>query len=117
MKIRRLFLLVVLALSTGTCASVTPELLAPALGPEGVTFAYYEPGARSVAVAGTFNGWAPNEVHMEQDAGVWMVTIPLESGEYPFMYVINGEQWITPPKADDFVPDGFGQTNGVVIVP
>jgi hypothetical protein len=32
------------------------------------------------------------------------------------MYLIDGTRWITPPLAEDFVIDGFGQTNGVVIV-
>jgi hypothetical protein len=32
------------------------------------------------------------------------------------MFVIDGTQWITPPLADDFVDDGFGARNGVVVV-
>jgi hypothetical protein len=32
------------------------------------------------------------------------------------MFVIDGERWITPPLADDFVDDGFGSRNGVVVV-
>jgi len=30
--------------------------------------------------------------------------------------LIDGTRWITPPLAEDFVTDGFGQANGVVIV-
>jgi hypothetical protein len=33
------------------------------------------------------------------------------------MYVVDGETWVVPPMAADFVTDGFGNTNGVVIVP
>ena len=33
-----------------------------------------------------------------------------------FMFVIDGSRWVTPPLADDFVDDGFGSKNGVVIV-
>ena len=47
---------------------------------------------------------------------LWSVIVPLHAGEYPFMYVIDGVEWITPPQAEDFVTDGFGQTNGVVVV-
>ena len=50
------------------------------------------------------------------EGALWSVMVPLTPGEYPFMYVIDGGQWITPPHAEDFVTDGFGQTNGVVIV-
>lgn len=51
-----------------------------------------------------------------QGSGIWSVDVPLAEGEYSFMYVIDGMQWMTPPQAEDFVTDGFGQTNGVVIV-
>lgn len=50
------------------------------------------------------------------EGALWSVTVPLKAGEYSFMYVIDGRQWITPPQAEDFVTDGFGQINGVVIV-
>ena len=40
----------------------------------------------------------------------------LPAGEHLFMFVADGNRWITPPLADDFVDDGFGSRNGVVIV-
>lgn len=49
-------------------------------------------------------------------SSLWSVDVPLAQGEYTFMYVIDGVRWITPPHAEDFVTDGFGQTNGVLIV-
>jgi hypothetical protein len=49
-------------------------------------------------------------------SGRWSVDVPLKEGEHTFMYLIDGIRWITPPLAEDFVTDGFGQTNGVVIV-
>lgn len=49
-------------------------------------------------------------------SSVWLVDVPLPEGEHTFMYVIDGVRWMTPPQAEDFVTDGFGQTNGVVIV-
>jgi len=113
----RFFILIVLVMGLVGCTTERLEPLPPAAGPGGVKFSHYEPQAQSVAVAGAFNGWAPDNALMVQDAGLWMVTIVLQPGEHPFMYVIDGKQWITPPQADDFVPDGFGQTNGVVIVP
>jgi hypothetical protein len=32
------------------------------------------------------------------------------------MYVVDGIQWISPEVAEDFVDDGFGVKNGVVVV-
>jgi hypothetical protein len=48
--------------------------------------------------------------------GVWSLVIPLPPGEHSFMYVVNDTQWLTPPQADDYVEDGFGNRNGLVIV-
>lgn len=50
------------------------------------------------------------------DGALWSVIVPLNEGEHTFMYLIDGSQWVTPPQAEDFVTDGFGQINGVVIV-
>jgi hypothetical protein len=49
-------------------------------------------------------------------AGPWSVEIVLPAGEHKFMYVIDGRRWLTPPTADEFVDDGFGQVNGVKVV-
>ena len=53
---------------------------------------------------------------MRDGTGLWSVDVPLREGEYTFMYLVDGKQWVTPPMAEDFVTDGFGQTNGVLIV-
>lgn len=91
----------------------------PIPGPEGVRFAVLLPNARSVALAGVFNEWSATAHPMRRQgsAGVWMIVVPLGAGDHPFMYVVDGQQWLTPPAADDFVPDGFGQLNGLVVVP
>ena len=81
-----------------------------------VLFSVSMPEARSVAVAGSFNGWSPIAHPMRNAGGQWSVSIPLPAGEHKFMYVIDGKTWITPPDADEFVDDGFGQINGVIVV-
>lgn len=48
--------------------------------------------------------------------GLWSVVVPLPEGEHAFMYLIDGTRWIAPPLAQDFVTDGFGNTNGIVVV-
>jgi hypothetical protein len=48
--------------------------------------------------------------------GRWTLVVPLPPGEYQFMYVIDGKQWLTPPLAEDYLDDGFGQKNGVLSV-
>lgn len=85
---------------------------------KGVIFSLVAPTARSVAVAGSFNGWSAQSHSMQakNGDGNWSLEMSLPPGEYQFMYVVDGQRWVTPPVADDFVKDGFGQKNGVVVV-
>lgn len=76
-----------------------------------------QPGARSVSVAGDFNGWNPAQTKLERaDGGIWTVTIPLKPGRYEYMFVVNGKQWIADPLAAEDAGDGFGAHNAVLDV-
>ena len=109
-------LCMVVGLSACTKAIKKPELPKPVAG--GVRFALLAPEAKQVSLVGSFNGWAgeATQLKMRDGTGLWSVDVPLGEGEYTFMYLVNGTQWVTPPMAEDFVTDGFGQTNGVLIV-
>jgi 1,4-alpha-glucan branching enzyme len=93
-----------------------PELPKAVAG--GVRFKLLAPEAKQVSLVGSFNGWAgeANQMKMSNGTGLWSVDVPLRAGEYTFMYLVDGKRWVTPPMAEDFVMDGFGQTNGVLIV-
>jgi 1,4-alpha-glucan branching enzyme len=93
-----------------------PELPKPVAG--GVRFVLLAPEAKKVALVGSFNGWAEEatKMKMRDGTGLWSVDVPLREGEYTFMYLVDGKRWITPPMAQDFMTDGFGHTNGIVIV-
>ncbi|MDH3504926.1 MAG: isoamylase early set domain-containing protein [Nitrospirota bacterium] len=83
----------------------------------GVEFSLVHSGAQSVAVVGDFNDWSrSSHLLARKDGDRWSGVVPLSSGEHVFMFVVNGEQWVVPPVADDYVEDGFGQKNGVVVV-
>ena len=76
-----------------------------------------QPGARSVSVAGDFNGWDPAQTKLERsDGGVWTATIPLKPGRYQYMFVIDGKQWMADPLAAEEATDGFGAQNAVLDV-
>lgn len=76
-----------------------------------------QPGARSVAVAGDFNGWNPSQTKLERtEGGVWTATIALKPGRYQYMFVIDGKQWIADPLAAEGTGDGFGSQNAVLDV-
>ena len=76
-----------------------------------------QPGARTVQVAGDFNGWNPARTSLEQISnGAWAITIPLEPGRYEYMFVVDGHQWIADPFAAEQNDDGFGSRNAVLDV-
>lgn len=85
----------------------------------GVRFSLSVPTAKTVAVVGSFNGWSSTAHIMTRvgSNGFWTAVVPLAGGEHAFMYLVDGTTWVVPPAAEDFVTDGFGNTNGVVIVP
>ena len=89
----------------------------PTVTPVGVRFVLDRPGARGVALAGTFNRWSVSSHPLSRDAGGWWsVVVPLPPGEHHFMFVVDGTEWTTPPFADEYADDGFGAKNGVVVV-
>lgn len=74
-----------------------------------------QPQAGSVAVAGDFNGWNPVRTPLHQtDGGVWTATIPLKPGRYHYMFVVDGQRWLTDPLAAEVSLDGFGAQNAVL---
>jgi len=76
-----------------------------------------EPQARSVAVAGDFNGWQPQETPLERtEDGAWTVTLHVKPGRYHYMFVVDGQEWITDPFAGEYSSDGFGAKNAVLDV-
>ncbi len=78
------------------------------------TFKYEE--ADIVYLSGTFNDWAPADITMEKENGIWIVRLKLEPGYYEYKYVVNGEKWIEDPEAPAFVDDGFGGKNGAFVL-
>ena len=115
-RILLLNLLLSLTLLAGCAARLEPH--APTSEAGGVRFTVKVASARSVAVAGAFNGWSATSHPMARigSEGPWSLVIPLAPGEQPFMYVVDGTQWLSPPQADDYLDDGFGNRNGVVVV-
>lgn len=76
-----------------------------------------QPSARTVQVAGDFNGWNPTRTPLEQiSTGAWTVTIPLKPGRYEYMFVVDEQQWIADPFAAEQEDDGFGSRNAVLDV-
>lgn len=59
---------------------------------ERVEFRFFRPHARSVCLAGDFNGWRWNEMWMShQPDGYWAIGLTLRPGVYKFRYCADGE--------------------------
>ncbi|HEY6222600.1 MAG TPA: isoamylase early set domain-containing protein [Gemmatimonadales bacterium] len=76
------------------------------------------PGARSVEVVGSFTDWRPGAVVLRDDDhdGIWRASVVLPVGEHEYMFVVDGERWITDPLAGRYVDDGFGRENALIFV-
>ena len=115
-----------LALAAGLAAilllSRSPRSHAPLPGvAQGIAqFVGQFPGARSVEVVGSFNNWSRGLLHLRDDDhdGIWHAAAVLPAGQHEYMFVVDGERWVTDPLAGRFVDDGFGagRENSVIIV-
>ncbi len=95
---------------------------APQLGPVAITeilveFSLDAPGATTVAVAGDFSGWESIFILDDADGdGIWTGRIPITPGVHQYMFVIDGTEWVTDPRAQRYSDDGFGNRNAVLAV-
>jgi hypothetical protein len=105
------------SISFGAGRAVVAPASAVALPPVLVRLVIMQPGAKSVQVAGDFNGWMPSRTPLEQiSEGAWAVTIPLKPGRYAYMFVVDGQRWVADPFAAEQKDDGFGSRNAVIEV-
>lgn len=79
-------------------------------------FAYTDPLATAVFVAGSFNDWKPDVHVLTQTAlGNWQIELPLAPGRYEYLFVVDGN-WTPDPLARESVPNPHGGFNSVVQV-
>ena len=83
-----------------------------------VQFVFADRNANSVAVSGDFNNWQPEGVLLRDldGDGVWTGFVALRPGSHKYMFIVDGERWVTDPGAERYVDDGFGMQNAVITV-
>lgn len=81
-----------------------------------IRFVYFDDEAESLEVAGDFNNWEPVALRREYSEGkqFWTGMLPVQRGEHRYMFVRNGEEWVTDPLAEVQQDDGFGNKNAVL---
>ena len=52
------------------------------------------PGARSVALVGSFNRWdtSVHQLTLKPD-GWWTISLTLAPGKYPYLFIVDGVPW------------------------
>lgn len=75
------------------------------------------PTAKSVAVAGSFNGWNPARTPLKPAGqGKWVGELTGVTGRHEYLFVVDG-QWMLDPKAKESVQNPFGGRNSVLVAP
>jgi hypothetical protein len=92
---------------------VKPVAVAAPVEPK-VRIEFSRPGAHSVAVAGSFNSWQPEQASTTGNGG-WVKELTVGPGRYEYMLVVDG-QWMADPNAKEFAPNPFGGHNSVLVV-
>ena len=57
-----------------------------------------------------------NDMHIENGLVGALADLELASGTYEYRFVVDGK-WITDPRCAHTVPNAFGETNSLLIVP
>jgi hypothetical protein len=104
---------------SAAASSEDSSQLAATNEPVPVRFVLPAAGATQVAVAGEFNDWDASRTLLNDDDGdgVFHTTLSLGRGAYAYMFVVDGERWVTDPFADAYRDDGFGNRNAVLRIP
>lgn len=81
-----------------------------------VELKFTAPKARSVSVAGSFNGWDSRRDPLSKESGgVWRVSLSLSAGRYEYRFVVDG-QWQEDPGAKESASNPYGGRNSVLVV-
>jgi len=98
-------------LKTGDVANIIAE--EEGVSMKKVEFQLDAPDAKSVRIAGEFNGWSGTL--MENDGNLWKISLDLLPGAYQYKFIVDGN-WISDPKNPYKSPDGFQGFNSIIKV-
>ncbi len=81
-----------------------------------VRFGLFNPEARDVCLAGSFNGWDPRAHPLQRDSlGDWSIELALPPGEHRYRLIVDGE-WCDDPAAQRLVANPFGGFDALIQV-
>ena len=71
------------------------------------------PDAKVVTVAGSFNGWNPDNFILVKKDGSWTFPIYLKPGKYTYKFRVDGK-WVLDPGNDIWEENEYGTGNSVL---
>lgn len=106
----------VLAVGVGVLVVRLPARQAPLAAPRvEVELQLAGEQARTVAVAGDFNGWDTASMKRGED-GVWRIRLSLSPGRYQYAFLVDDARWLADPRAATVVDSGYGGADSVLDV-
>jgi serine protease AprX len=83
-----------------------------------IVFVYHDDEARSVSLAGDFNGWNEGANPLQRDAsGLWLAKLQTPPpGTYQYKFVVDEKRWTEDPSNGLKRSDGFGGLNSVLVL-
>lgn len=81
-----------------------------------VTVCVRAEGAREVLLKGDFTGWREGIALRPLGDGRWTATLRLLPGDYEYRLLVDGA-WRDDPDATRRVPNPFGSSNCVLVIP
>lgn len=82
-----------------------------------IFFKYHAPEAKTVFLAGTFNGWNVSATPLKKDKeGNWFTKMELFPGTYEYLYVVDGEWWRDDPNCKMHQYNKYGGQNCILCV-
>jgi hypothetical protein len=79
-------------------------------------FVIYQPGAKQVAITGSFTKWKAVPMKKTGSSGYWEITLDLPVGEYRYSYILEGNRQLADPTVLTREKDDFGGENSVLEV-
>jgi serine protease AprX len=92
--------------------------ISPNIAPQEITFYYYDPSAREVALIGSFNDWQSHDGEMVQiRPGLWEGALDVPArGTHRYKFLIDRSRWIDDPENPLRIEDGFGGFNSLITI-
>ncbi len=88
----------------------------PIIEGRSVTFVMYEPSAKTVEIAGSFNNWERLQMFRNPtEPGMWGVRYTLKPGRHQYKYVVDN-RWMPDPENYSPADDGNGNVNSTFVI-